>query len=188
MARRRAVKLLAVALLAGAPAYADNTTQATQTAATQRTYWRTHLNSRTVDAITPRMLANGYERPLTAAEQSLLAAKVAYDKEFMTPIVLPRLLANARPACGNTGGKDPRPADCTAAETKTAKAANTFYDKAGRERQRRIDVAYEKLIDATAAAAAADLTLHVRLLESGRPACGNTLSKSASKCKPKVEL
>lgn len=203
MANRRAMKLFAVALLAGAaPAYADNATQASRTAQTaaanQRIQWRSQLNARAIASITPRMLATGspaagntvgkpmsdesYEGELTNLEHALLAAKRAYDKELATPIVLPRLLANARPACGNTGGKVDRPSDCSAKETRAAYAAERYYDKEAPKREARIDAAYSKLVAATEVAANADPALKARLLVSGRPACGNTMSKKAVKC------
>jgi hypothetical protein len=195
MANRRTMKLFAVAVLAGAaPAYAGNPTQSNAVAQSSRVEWRSRFNEQAIASITPRMLANGRvacgntggktmscdaraERELTSVELGLLAAKRTYDHELSAAIVLPRVLANARPACGNTGGKVSRPDDCSLAETNAAYAADDYYAKQSKKKQARITAAYDKLIVATEAAVAADPSLQVRLLENGRPACGNTHSK-----------
>jgi len=168
-----------------------------------RINWRGYLDMSTVAMIQPLLLANGraacgntggkpmpksectdaaLERNLTKPASELLAATRAYEHEVAAPVVVPRLLANARPACGNTGGKVDRPDDCTAAETRRALEADKVWLKESDKKNARIKTAYTKLIVATEAAVAADPSLEVRLLSSARPACGNTLSKSKSKC------
>lgn len=210
MANRRAMKLFAVALLAGAsPAAADTATQATQAVgasrAPTRIDWRTELQS-SASKITPRLLANGraacgntdgkssgagecgdaaYEQALTVPERGLLAAKRAYDQQAsvrLTPVIFPRQLANARPACGNTGGKMERPADCTGAETRAAYAAAKWQQEYTNKQLAKLAVVYDKLVGATEAAVRADPTLAPRLLPDRRPACGNTMSKTRSRC------
>jgi hypothetical protein len=150
------MKLFAVALLAGAaPAYADHATQATQVTA----------------AAQPK---------LTAEQQALRAARLAYEAAQREPIVIhPRVLGNARPACGNTGGKVDKPENCTKAEVRAVEAYDEAYEVESRKREAKVKVAYGKLMSVTKAAYAADPTLEARLLADRRPACGNTMSKSA---------
>jgi hypothetical protein len=196
MANRRVMKLFAVAMVAStAPAAADTTTQAVQSnqSTARKIDWQSQLQ---VAKITPRLLANGRaacgntggkvdeypcERVLSVAERGLLAAARAYQNEEATPIIFPRRLANARPACGNTGGKEARPDDCTAADTRKAYAASKWWDQEAAKRQEKIQAARTILIAATEQAVRVDPTLAARLLPSGRPACGNTMSKSKPK-------
>jgi hypothetical protein len=201
MANRRAMKLFAVAMLAGAStAHADTTTQAAQGyggygSAKPRTDWSGKLD---VASLTPRRLVDG--RPacgntggkpaskvdcvsaeaLTAEQHGLLTASLAYQAEINAPIVInPRLLANARPACGNTGGKVDRPDDCTAKEIHAVEAYDREYARVATARNARVSAAWTKLMAATATAVHADPSLKARLLVNGRPACGNTMGKSS---------
>ena len=154
MANRRAMKLFAVAILAGAaPAYADTATQASQ---------------------------GSTQVALTAEQQAVRNARLAYEAAQREPI-LPRLLASFRPACGNTGGKLDRPSDCTEAELRAADAYDKAYPVEAGKHNVRVKAAYEKLMAAKTVAFRADPTLEARLLVDGRPACGNTLSKSKPK-------
>jgi hypothetical protein len=115
---------------------------------------------------------------LTTAEKALLAASQSYQRAQRDEIVIePRLLANLRPACGNTGGKVDAPADCTAADVRRADAYQREYDKQSQKRQAKISVAYQTLMVATADAVRAEPSIKTRLLLNGRPACGNTMSK-----------
>ena len=188
MPHQRAMKLFAVALLAGAaPAYADTATQVTRgtrVASAADVDWRGPIDIR---EIKPRELANGGAAPgrtaePTAEQQALFVASLEYRAANTLPPIKPRIYANFRPACGNTGGKVERPTDCTRRETRAAHAYDKEYDRLSRiqeaEAAPRRAAAYQKLMAATEAAMRADPTLKVRLVESGRPACGNTMSKS----------
>jgi hypothetical protein len=116
----------------------------------------------------------------TAEQRALLAASLAYQSAEKAPLVIkPRVLANFRPACGNTGGKVDAPADCTTAEIKAANASNEAYARASDAHYSKVSAAYTKLMAATTAAVRADPSLKMRLLVSGRPACGNTQGKAS---------
>jgi len=209
MANRRAMKLFAVAVLAGAStAQAGTTTQSqaarASTSARSGVDWSGYID---VTAIKPRELANGRPaagntttKPVmrtadeleldtpTPEQQRLLAASLAYQAAQKEPVIQPRLLANFRPACGNTGGKSDPPDNCTTAEIKAVEAYNKASADAYSKHYAKMQVAYDKLMVATAAAVRADPTLEARLLENGRPACGNTMSKKGppSYCRTEV--
>ncbi|HEY5951347.1 MAG TPA: hypothetical protein VIV40_37900 [Kofleriaceae bacterium] len=193
------MKLFAVAILASAPtASAGTRTQASQPArgsaakAATAIDWSSYID---IAAIKPRELANGRAavgntggKPMpsfvdvepTPEQQALLAASLAYEAAQREPIVLsPRLLANARPACGNTGGKVDRPDDCSTAEIRAVEAADKAYAQAAGKRQAKISATYERLMSATTLAVRADPSLRARLLINGRPACGNTMGKQS---------
>jgi hypothetical protein len=180
------MKLFAATLLAAAPAQAKPV--------------RTIQNG--VDlfgTITPRQLVNGRAacgntaskgqgaltscaQLLTIAETALLNASSEYRVASAQRIVIePRLLANYRPACGNTGGKSDeevnRPKDCGAADMRAIAAYDSAYATASQKHNDRVSAAYGKLMRATEAAIRADPSLKMRLLENGRPACGNTQGK-----------
>jgi hypothetical protein len=199
MANRRAMKLFAVAILAGSSsASADTVTQVTRGAspATRAASgdWRGTID---IAAIKPRELANGRAAcgntggkssydcksmadDSTAEQRALLAASIDYQAAERAPIVInPRLLANARPACGNTGGKVSMPDDCSAADIRAAAAADKAYEQASTKHYAKVQIAYAKLMAATATAVRADPSLRARLLINGRPACGNTMGKSS---------
>jgi hypothetical protein len=145
-----------------------------------------------VTAIKPRVLADGRPaagnsvgKPLPSQvredidqkREALLTASLAYQAVNSEPVIQPRLLANFRPACGNTGGKSDAPADCSTAEIRAVDAYNKASADAYSKHSAKVQVAYNKLMVATAAAVHADPTLAARLLINGRPACGNTMSK-----------
>jgi hypothetical protein len=198
MANRRAMKLFAVAILAGSStAYADTAKQVTgavRASPAPRIDWRGSID---ITAMKPRLLANGraacgntggksqygcaaMEPEATTEQRALLAASIAYQSAQQAPIVInPRLLANARPACGNTGGKVDRPANCTDAEIRAAAEADQAYEQASSKHYAKVNIAYTKLMAATATAVRADPSLKARLLLDGRPACGNTMGKSS---------
>ena len=200
MANRRAMKLFAVAILAGtSTAYAETETQSIRSygygAPQPRVDWSGKID---IMAIKPRVLANGRAAPgntpgkkaygmadvdevaPTAEQQNLLTASLAYQAALEEPLVInPRLLGNARPACGNTGGKAEPPADCTQKEIRAATAYDREYERVSTLRSLKIAGASTKLMAATEAAVRADPSLRARLLISGRPACGNTMGKSS---------
>jgi hypothetical protein len=202
MANRRAMKLFAVTVLAGAaPAYADTATQVTRAQGRNGSVkpgvdWSGNID---IVALSPRRLVNGSPAcgntggkqsygaepcvtadPLTTQQQALLAASLIYQAAVNTPVVInPRLLGNARPACGNTGGKATPPSDCTAKEIRAVEAYDREYARVSDERNGRVNVASTKLMAAVEAAVRADPSLRARLLVNGRPACGNTMGKSS---------
>jgi uncharacterized protein YecT (DUF1311 family) len=179
------MKLFAVAVLASASsAQAGN--------AARTVDWNGFIDP---TAIKPRELANGrpaggntvgktpgpaasddFDRA-TPEQERLLTASLAYQAAVKEPVIQPRLLANFRPACGNTGGKSDAPDDCTTAEIRAVDAYNKAYSENYSKHYAKVNAAYEKLMVATTAAVTADPTLKARLLIGGRPACGNTMSK-----------
>jgi hypothetical protein len=186
------MKLFAATLLAAVPAtaQADTTRQATSSAReAQRVDWNGYID---VETIKPRLLAN--KRPavgntggksdtyypdyeVTPERKALLHAAAMYRYAKDQPIVTPRLLANHRPACGNTGGKVKQPSDCTAAEIRAVNAYNDAYEQASSKHYAKVSSTYGKLMVAVKAAVKADPSLKMRLLHNGRPACGNTQGK-----------
>ncbi len=160
MANRRAMKLFAVAMVVGgSAAHADTATQGRPAA------------------------GNTVAKP-SAVDQTrtaLAEASLAYQAANAPIVINPRLLANARPACGNTGGKVDRPADCTANEIRAVRAYEEAYEREARKRDAKVRAAYQKLMAATEAAVRVEPTLAPRLLVNGRPACGNTMGKSRAK-------
>jgi hypothetical protein len=130
----------------------------------------------TVGKTPPRADRDDVDRP-TPEQERLLTASLAYQAAQKEPIIEPRLLANMRPACGNTGGKSDPPDDCTTAEIRAVDAYNQAYFVAHNKHYAKVSAAYQKLMVATADAVRADPTLKTRLLVNGRPACGNTMSK-----------
>lgn len=116
------------------------------------------------------MAKRGAMKLLTVA--LLAGASTAYAEP-----IKPRVLANARPACGNTGGKVDRPADCTAAETRAALAQARIDEREARRRDDKYRAERRKLLAAMEAAVRVDPSIKARLLIDGRPACGNTMSK-----------
>ncbi|HEY5923279.1 MAG TPA: hypothetical protein VIV11_16480 [Kofleriaceae bacterium] len=117
--------------------------------------------------------------PITKEHRMLLAAQREYAAANAIEIK-PRVYANFRPACGNTGGKVERPSDCTGAEVRAAYAYDKEYTRLAHKRDQKAEVAYKKLLDAREAAFRADPSLEARLYDNGRPACGNTMSKARS--------
>lgn len=201
MANRRAMKLFAVAMLAGAStAHAETATQPTRVAgatalARSGVDWNGKLD---VTALQPRLLANGraacgntaskqgYGMPAaddgcgTAEQKALLTASLAYQSARAQPVVInPRLLGNARPACGNTGGKADAPDDCTPAELRAVEVYDRESTREWNKHNAAVDAAYTTLVAATRVAMRADPTLQARLMANGRPACGNTMGKAA---------
>ena len=100
-------------------------------------------------------------------------------------VIRPRRLANARPACGNTGGKSDMPDDCTASQIKLAAELDTWEAKQSEKRYAKLNADQGKLFAAATAILTADPSLKMRLLIDGRPACGNTQGKQgpASYCR-----
>jgi len=214
MANRRAMKLFAVTILAGASSASANTVKQPKAPTPARTIavvdWDAKID---ITAIKPRVLASGRaacgnvvggpskggggsymkrcddgefaEAELakimeTPEQRALLAASLAYQAADSAPIVIkPRVLANFRPACGNTGGKSDAPADCTQAELTAARAYDQARERAWEAHYSKVNVAYTKLMAATADAVRADPSLKMRLLVGGRPACGNTQGKAS---------
>jgi hypothetical protein len=182
------MKLFAATLLASAaPAAADTTTQATQaTAPIIGIDWSGNID---IHAIKPRELTNGRAAPgnvprrpspqdlaIAHTRSELADASAAYQAANAI-VIKPRMLANFRPACGNTGGKVDSPEDCTTAEVRAADAYNKDYERQARKRDDKISAASRRLFAATTAAVKADPSLKARLYVNGRPACGNTMTK-----------
>jgi hypothetical protein len=179
MANRRAMKLFAVAVVAGASTAHAGTPTAT------RVDWSGRID---ITAIQPRVLADGTPaagnsvgKPSSVdlTRMELARASLAYQAASSEPIVVPRMLANARPACGNTGGKGGGDDECTAAERAAQNRYDNAYEKASTKHYAKVSAAYAKLMVATSDAVRVDPTLKARLLVNGRPACGNTMSKKA---------
>lgn len=208
MANRRGMKLFAVAVLASASsAQAGTEAQSTQAArastpANSGIDWNGTIE---VTAIRPRVLADGRPaagnsvgKPLEQearedidrTREVLLTASLAYQAAEQEPVIQPRLLASYRPACGNTGGKSDPPADCTKAEIRAVEAYNKASADAYGKHYAKVQTAYDKLMIATASAVRADPTLKARLYVSGRPACGNTMSKKGppAYCRTEAKL
>jgi hypothetical protein len=98
-------------------------------------------------------------------------------------VIRPRRLANARPACGNTGGKDPqRPArDCSTADIALAAELDRWEIQQAQKRSEKLAHDSVKIYAAATAMLRATPSLKARLLVNGRPACGNTQGKASSR-------
>ena len=116
-------------------------------------------------------------KPITKEARALLAAEREYDA-VMAIEIKPRLYANFRPACGNTGGKVERPSDCTGTEVRAAYAYDKEYARLAQKRDQKAEAVYKKILAAADAATRADQAVVARMLGNGRPACGNTMSKA----------
>jgi hypothetical protein len=97
------------------------------------------------------------------------------------PVVIkPRRLANARPACGNTGGKtDMADEDCSVRDIKLAAELAAWEEQQAEKSAQRWYANHDKLLAAAEAIIRAEPALKARVLVDGRPACGNTQVKSS---------
>jgi hypothetical protein len=191
MANRRAMKLFAATLLAGAaPAAADPAPRVTHAVPGPRVMgidWKGNID---IVAIKPVELANGRaamgnvrRRPglrdlaISRTRQQLEDASRAYQ-DANAIVIVPRLLGSFRPACGNTGGKVGSGVDCSPSELRAARAYDKAHERLAEERHQTISAAWRKLRSATEAAVRADPSLEARLYVDGQPACGkNKMNK-----------
>ena len=118
--------------------------------------------------------------PASASPAASSASAESYiEISIKTPTIKPRVLNNARPACGNTGGKVDRPSNCTAAEEKALQLQQKEDERVARINAERYAADQKRLMAVAEAVVRADPSVKPRLLLNGRPACGNTMAKSA---------